>query len=353
MAPGHGAASRREVRGACLIPRRVVARTDVAVTDGFGYSSGMCLAGGSTSAEPSADGPVGRLVVSWLEQQRDRLVQAERATRQGEAHGVHDLRVSLRKLRTGLATFRPFVERSVTDPLRDELRWAGGELGEARDREVVDERLHRLLRSEPGEGLLGPVGALAELIDEALEQAWPHGATVVTDTLDSVRYTALRAALDELVENPPLTARAEKPARKQATKRVRRDLSRLLARAAIGSAPIDEQTRVELLHEVRKAAKRLRYAAEAVRPVTGQRVRRLGKTAKDLQKVLGEHHDAWATREALRSMAVRADGRGASSFTIGRLHGLEQARAERLERRAQVVLATLADLVDRKHDGGQ
>lgn len=305
----------------------------------------MSLADGSTGVEPLADGPVGRLVVSWLEQQRDRLVQAERATRQGDAHGVHDLRVCLRKLRTGLATFRPFVDRSVTDALRDELRWAGGQLGDVRDREVVDERLHRLLRSEPEYLLVVPVAGLAVLVDETLEQVWPHGA-VVTDTLDSERYSALRRALDALVAEPPLTARAEESARKQATKRVRRDLARLLARAAIGSAPADEQTRVEELHEVRKTAKRLRYAAEAARPVTGKRVRRLGKTAKDLQKVLGEHHDTWATRETLRSMAVRADGRGSSSFTIGRLHALEQVRAEGLERSASVVLADLADLVD-------
>ncbi|MDN5767318.1 MAG: CHAD domain-containing protein [Humibacillus sp.] len=314
----------------------------------------MSLTDDAAGREPTEDGPVGVVLVSWLEQQRLKLAQAELAARRGDTDGVHDLRVCLRKLRTGLATFRPLVDRSVTDPVRDELRWAGSELGGARDREVVHARLFQLLRSEP-EGLLagpgGGVAVLGALADEGLEQAWPDGAAMVTDTLDSDRYGALLLALNAIVAEPPLTTRAERPARKQATKRIRRDLARVLARAEWVAGASDERARVESLHEVRKAAKRLRYAAEAARPVTGKRVRRLGEAAKDLQKVLGEHHDTWATRGVLRSMATMADDRAESSFTIGRLHGLEQARAGRLERRAQVVLATLTDLADRKHTG--
>ena len=295
--------------------------------------------------QPSAGAPVGLVLVCWLEQQRDALGQADRQTRAGDPHGVHDLRVSLRKLRTALATFRPFVDPSVTEPLRDELRWAGGELGGARDHEVVDERLRGLLRAEPDHLLVGPV---VSLVEEALEQARPHGAAVVMDTLDSERYARLLVALEALVAEPPLTPRADGPARKQATKRVRRDLTRLLGRAEHTAGAVGEQARVESLHEVRKAAKRLRYAAEAARPVTGKRVRRMGQAAKQLQKVLGEHHDTWMTREMLRSIAARADEQGASSYTIGHLHGLEQARAERLERRAKVVLTTLTTLAHRE-----
>lgn len=285
------------------------------------------------------------MLVSWLEQQRGALVQAERQTREGDPHGVHDLRVAVRKLRSALATFRPFVDRSVTEPLRAELRWVGSELGGARDREVVEERLHELLLGEPNRRLVGPV---VSFVDEALEHAQPHGAAVVTDTLDSERYASLLVALEALVAKPPLTPRAGGPARRQATKRVRRDLARLLARSEHTARGIDERARVESLHEVRKAAKRLRYATEAARPVTGKRVRRVGKTAKQLQQVLGEHHDTWMTREALLSLAARADERGESSFTIGRLHGLEQARAAHLERRAQVVLTTLTTLANRE-----
>ncbi len=301
---------------------------------------------GPADRQSPADAPVGLVLMSWLEAQRAALVQAERQTREGDPHGVHDLRVSLRKLRSALATFRPYVDGSVTEPLRAELRWAGGELGGARDREVVDERLHDLLLREPDRRLVGPV---VSLVDEALAHAQTNGAAVVIDTLDSERYASLLSALDALVAEPPLTPLAGGPARKQATKRVRRDLARLLALAEHTADAIDERARVESLHEVRKAAKRLRYAAEAARPVTGKRVRRVGQTAKQLQQVLGEHHDTWMTREVLLLMAARSDARGESSFTIGRLHGLEQARAVHLERRAQVVLTTLATLAGREN----
>ena len=51
----------------------------------------------------------------------------------------------MRRIRSALASFRPIVDASVTDPLRDELRWAAGRLGEARDAEVVAERIVTLL----------------------------------------------------------------------------------------------------------------------------------------------------------------------------------------------------------------
>ena len=54
---------------------------------------------------------------------------------------MHKMRVGTRRLRSALATFRPLLDRAVTDPIRDELKWIAGELGGARDAEVLRERL--------------------------------------------------------------------------------------------------------------------------------------------------------------------------------------------------------------------
>lgn len=297
--------------------------------------------GSAETAEPTPDGPVSRVLLARLEQQRDQLVISSDATRRGVPHGLHDLRVSMRRIRTALSTFGPFVDRSVTDPLRDELRWAAHELGEARDREVVTDRIEHLLSREPARLVVGPV---ASRVDLAFASAREERLDVVKATLDSERYAALLVTLDEVVADLPLTTRASKPARKQATKRVEGDVKRVLERAAVAERTDDERRHVEALHEVRKAAKRLRYAAEASRAVTGSRVRGLRKTAKQLQEVLGDHHDTWVTREALQSLAVRADELGESSFTFGRLHALEQCRADGLKRRSGTLIEALENL---------
>ena len=46
---------------------------------------------------------------------------------------VHKMRVAVRRLRSTLATYRRLLDRDVTEPLRDELKWLGGVLGAVRD----------------------------------------------------------------------------------------------------------------------------------------------------------------------------------------------------------------------------
>jgi CHAD domain-containing protein len=73
------------------------------------------------------------------------------------------------------------------------------------------------------------------------------------------------------------------------------------------------------LHEARKAAKRARYAAEAVRPVYGKPARRLVKRLKAVQSTLGDHHDAVVARAAAREIGVHAHLAGENAFSFGLL----------------------------------
>jgi CHAD domain-containing protein len=96
------------------------------------------------------------------------------------------------------------------------------------------------------------------------------------------------------------------------------------------------------LHDVRKAAKRLRYAAESADPVLGKLANRLASRAEAIQELLGEHQDTVVARATLRDIAVRANGEGENGFTFGRLHGLEEARAAELRAAYPVVLHELS-----------
>ena len=66
------------------------------------------------------------------------------------------------------------------------------------------------------------------------------------------------------------------------------------------------------LHRIRIASKQLRYAAEAAEPVIGKAARRTARRAKDLQTVLGDHHDAVTAEEWLQGVAL--DGTGVGRF---------------------------------------
>ena len=66
-----------------------------------------------------------------------------------------------------------------------------------------------------------------------------------------------------------------------------------------GSDPTDPQ-----LHTIRIAAKRCRYAAEAVAPVVGRPARRFADAIEDVQSVLGDYHDTVVAEAWLRDVAT-------------------------------------------------
>lgn len=270
---------------------------------------------------PKPRKPATRVVHARLAAQVDELARRDVQVRRGESEGVHNARIACRRLRTALATFRPLLDREQTDPIRDEIGWLAGELSDARDAIVVGERLRGLLEQEPAELVVGPVA-------RRLHAGYGSIADV-PDAMCSERYFALRHDLDRLVADPPWSGDADLAARDVLPPLVGRDWQRLRQRY---DACADADDRDVALHEVRKAAKRLRYAAETVRPVVGKDAKRLAKAAKALTSYLGERQDTVVCRAHLRALADAAAADGEPTFTYGRLHALEQERAEELDR---------------------
>ncbi len=299
-----------------------------------------------TAPEPRRAGPVKDLVHARLLAQVEELKRRDGALRRGEPGALHKLRVTMRRLRAALATFRPVVDRSVTDPARQELRWAARALGEARDADVLCELVDGLVAEEPVELASGAArgGVSAELRARARDA---HGTA--EEVLDSPRYELLLRGLDELVADPPWTGPAQEPVDQVAPRRVLKDWKRLRGRArAVRREQPGTPAHDAALHQVRKAAKRLRYSAEALEPVYGKRAARLRRRAKEVQSVLGRQHDTVVAREELLRLATSAQRAGTSTFLHGRLHARLEHAAPALLRRYDEAWAAL----DRKSTWG-
>ncbi|HLM05680.1 MAG TPA: CYTH and CHAD domain-containing protein [Blastococcus sp.] len=299
---------------------------------------GRVLAGRLAAVGPGADrAPAGGkqkkrrpraddLVRQALADQLAGLQAADVLLRTEQPDAVHQLRVAARRLRSTLAAFRSVLDREATTPLREELSWLGGELAAARDDEVALAHLRELVRAQPVELVHGPVAARIQQTQLQVERAGLDRARV---TLGEARYLRLLDDLHDLVADPPFTDGAGDPARpvfRDALARSVRRLGRRLDEARSASA----DQREEALHGVRKAAKRVRYTAEVVAgEVSGGRAP--AKAAKRVQKVLGELQDTVVTREHSRRMGVAAAAAGENAFPYGRLHALEEGRAEAAE----------------------
>ncbi len=234
------------------------------------------------------------------------------------------MRVASRRLRSALRSFRSLLDRTATDPLIEELRWLGRELGAERDQEVLEARLRTALDAVPRPLLLGPVrGRLRRW--SAARSADSHGRTL--DVLDSPRYLSLLDSLDALLTDPPLRGKAAKDPGTVLAAAVLKDHARLADRVEHALSLPPGPDRDLALHSARKAAKRTRYAAELARPALGKPAKRLVRRLKKVQDCLGDHQDSVVAREALRDLAVQAHAAGEPSFPWGLLYGREEAAA--------------------------
>jgi CHAD domain-containing protein len=290
---------------------------------------------------PGRSGTAGGLLLERLATQRDALREAAIAIRAGDPEGVHDLRVATRRIRSALATFRPLVDSAVTEPVRDQLRWAAEGLGHARDAEIIVGRVTRRLDDDPG--VVVGHAARREVLTAVTSLATDTRAHV-EEVVGSSRYAAVMDAVDDLVRGLPITAEAARSADDVALEQARREADRLWHRAAVAQKEPDAARREPLLHEVRKVAKRLRYAAEAGVPydATGW-LERVAVAAADVQTVLGDHHDAAVTAAAMRTVGNRTED-PAVAMGCGQIAALEAIEAARLEAAAGEALDRLRAL---------
>lgn len=279
------------------------------------------------STAPGTDATMGDVLMAYLAEQYAELLQQESRVRRSDPEGIHKMRVSTRRMRSALASYRRILEPEPARRLRGELKWVAAVLGAARDVQVMHKRLQALLAGQPPELVLGPVSAR---IDADMARDYQQAMGYVLEMLAADRYFQLLDDLEHLIDRPALSPAAGEEAGKATLSTLRKDRRRL-RRTVRSASAMGPAARADELHEARKEAKRLRYAAELCEPVQPAVARGLVDAAERVQKILGEHQDSVVTRQHLRRMGAAAVGRGENGFTFGRLHAVEEMRGEAAE----------------------
>jgi CHAD domain-containing protein len=278
---------------------------------------------------PSAS--AGEVIGAYLRGQAEQLKSLDPKVRRAEPDSVHQMRVASRRLRSALRSFGAVVCRPATDHLAAELRWLGGVLGEARDAEVQADRLDEQVRQTDVEELLGPVQARLQAHSAKARAA---SLKAVSAALKSARYYALLDELDQLTADVPSGPAAREPARQALPAAVARSYRKTRRRMRTALKVPAGKPREVALHDVRKAAKQARYAAEAVAPVLGRDAARFGNRMKKLQTVLGDHQDTVVGRQLARRLGIAAQLAGESAFSYGLFYGRDACDGARLQAKA-------------------
>ncbi|MCU1421703.1 MAG: hypothetical protein JWN36_1354 [Microbacteriaceae bacterium] len=254
------------------------------------------------------------------------LLEADAAVRAGDDDGVHDLRKAAGRTRALLAAFRPVLERSVTDPLRDRVSTLVRVLEPARTAQVMRERAEEALSGDVGAGFPGELRTrlvAARRSDEAAARA------DILVYLGGAEYFRTLDELEALVTRPPVAPGFGGPPRKV----LRRALAHEARRAGKRLERVDDRDATSI-HDARKAVRRFRYVTEALTEgpaaLFGARWARLAAEASKLQDAVGDHRDAQLFVAELESVARDATSAGENASFYGVLARVETERADGL-----------------------
>jgi CHAD domain-containing protein len=249
---------------------------------------------------------------------------------------VHQMRVAVRRLRSALSVFRRAVPDDPTwlDDLAERLQSLATLLGGARDWDVfLAETGASVAEALPGDRRIAGMLAAAARKRLAAYQQVREFLAAPENGQDSWRRLALTLALLptrrpwSLHNSPAQAACLARPASDYAAGALDRRLKQLLS-----AGPSLEGLPHEQLHDIRKQAKRVRYAIEFFASLFPEKaVRKYLARMQDLQEEFGTLNDTAVAAGLVATLGGGAD----RAFAAGAVQGFGAARMLRAERRVQ------------------
>jgi triphosphatase len=244
------------------------------------------------------------------------LLQSIPAAEDGrDPEGIHQLRVALRRIRSAFDLMRSVGSLSKLDATRSEAKWLAQNLSAARDWDILQqETLPTIAKYCP---TIHGFDLLDEVARERRSSAY-HEARVVLAGRRCAKFVIGLGAFIEArgwrgdVAAEGLTQLAE-PTINFAARMLAGQHAKVLKRGRnFKSLAVEER------HRVRLAVKKLRYIADFLLPLYGDRksTRRYSDRLTDLQKDLGSYNDMATTATLLAGLSAEASGSAIAAAAI-------------------------------------
>lgn len=276
---------------------------------------------------------MGDVVTAALRDLAEKFDDTESPALAGEPDAVHRHRTVVGRVRGVLAVFSPVFDPFAAKKLRGLLREWGSALGTVRDREVAAQLAEKLLaETMPARD----VARLTERLVLAESDSARSARLRIVEIHDLHRLREMRRSLRAFSSAPSLTAVADERS-SGVQELLLHDGARVLRAARHLTDSLASH------HALRKRARRLRHAVEAIHAVQpsvlGDPWSDVAKSAHRIQSALGDHRDLHllATRiERARTLAGR-DGEDVVAYddlvATARAGAMERDRAARKARK--------------------
>ena len=211
-----------------------------------------------------------------------------------DIEGVHDMRVASRRLRSAVSDFSTFIRKRDLRPLRNGIKHVADALGAVRDDDVAIVALEKLSKTAPESIVAG----IEQLIDARRQQREVHRRAllevIAPDALARMQ-AKWQVALSNLSASSRSRRNSDAPNGVFEVMTFRRAAHLItLARwreLERKSASLTQPFKTGPLHEMRIAAKKLRYALELFANCLGETLGAFAKEIAEMQSSLGELHD--------------------------------------------------------------
>lgn len=235
-------------------------------------------------------------------------VSRKRGASSGDADGIHDLRVSIRRLSQGLRVFQPWFQTANVPRVRRRLRKLMKRCAAVRNYDVALDVLHAAGWNERG--------LFAKLKTER-GRARDELAGTLRNWRRRNRLRRWRGKLR--AQQPATAARNSEGASRSKAENARRLLPRMIEELfRAGNRAARAGASHETMHQFRLKTKRMRYTLELFEPVYGAKTEHLMDWLKGLQEKLGAINDCAVTLQM-----IRRNGRAAAA--VRRLAGEREA----------------------------
>jgi CHAD domain-containing protein len=214
----------------------------------------------------------------------------ENALNWSDPEGVHDMRVSSRRLRGALRDFTPYLRKRGLSMMLKRTGAVADALGAVRDQDVAIIGLQKLAAGAPAEA--------AAILDQLVRTRETIRKEARKDLRQALHKGQLKKLQKDFVAAIDSAAESSKPRAKSArTGASYREVARRIILARLKeveklSEGLYQPLRIKPLHKMRIATKRLRYVLELFEPCWGQGISIFAKRVAILQTSLGELHDS-------------------------------------------------------------
>ncbi len=244
------------------------------------------------------------------------LLQSLPAAEDGrDPEGVHQLRVALRRLRAALDLMRSIGLSDRLEALRSEAKWLAKNLSDARDWDIFQGG------TLPTIAKACPQVAGFDTLGEAAETRRAAAYNKVRRVLAERRASSFMIVLGGWIEArgwrrdvaPDALGQLAEPAVNFARRMLSDQYAKVLKRGRrLKSLDAEER------HRLRLAVKKLRYVAEFLLPLYGQRksTRRFSRKLAALQEELGRYNDIAVTASLLAGLGAGSAHGGTAAAAI-------------------------------------